>query len=92
MTLIPALTVGPGGDISWLAVAIMVAALILLIALVAFLSGRKARRRASEAQRVERPLSPRELLDRRLAAGEITKDEYEEQAILIGGGGEASNR
>lgn len=86
MHLLPALTVGPGGDISWLAVAVIVGTVILLIALVALLSSRTARKRQiSESQRSERALGPREILDRRFAAGEISREEYEEQAILLGG-------
>lgn len=88
-----AFTVGPGGDVSWLAVGIAVAALILLIALVALLSGRKARQRQAQKSRSsERALTPRELLDRRFAAGEIDQEEYERQAIVLGGSGQASER
>lgn len=91
MPFAPALTVGPGGDISWLAVAVVVGAVILLIALVALLSGRTARKRQIESGRAERALSPREILDRRFAAGEISREDYEEQAVLLGGKAEVTD-
>lgn len=69
----------------WAMAVMMVVALLVVVALVVWLVRTTALGRASEAAPPV-PETPQQILDRRLAAGELTPAEYEERRALLGGG------
>ncbi len=58
--------------------------MLFLIVMILFLFGGGSRRFWRSSRHDERRESPREILDRRYASGEITKEQYEEMRRTLG--------
>ncbi len=71
------------GGWEWVMVALLVLTLVVVAALVVWVARSGAGQRPAAA--VEPLETPRQILDRRLAAGELTPTEYEERRRLLDG-------
>lgn len=63
----------------------MVVAVVALVALVVWLVRSSSTAHAPHAQPGQQLETPRQVLDRRLALGEVTPEEYQERVALLGG-------
>lgn len=72
----------------WAMVALMAIALVAVVVLVVWLirSAGTGHGPAARAQGGAPAETPMQILDRRLAAGEISPDDYRERAAILGGG------
>lgn len=71
------------GGWEWVMVALLVITLVVVAALVVWVARSGAGQRPAAA--AEPRETPRQILDRRLAAGELTPTEYEERRRLLDG-------